>query len=370
MKGKTAWEDRAVWVAGTMSGTSLDGVDVAMLLTDGVEVLDFGAHAYRPYSAEEQKVLRAALNRWQGDPGTDEAARIVEQAHVEVLRELQGAELVGFHGQTLAHEPRGQGTYQAGNGQALATALRLPVVWDFRTADVHAGGEGAPLAPVYHFALARWVGVTEPVVFLNLGGVGNLTYVDPNAVDPFASDAMLAFDTGPANAPLNDLMMARFGRPFDEGGEVSGSGQVSSDALKRFIANPYFCRIPPKSLDRNDFAELVEDVSPLDDTDAAATLVEAAALGVANAVRWCPRPPAQILVAGGGRKNPRMMRRIAELSGCIVEPVETVGLNGDMLEAQAFAYMAMRNVRELAISGPDTTGAPGALTGGRLSYPR
>ncbi len=174
-----AKETKPVWALGRMSGTSLDGVDAAMILTDGHAVQEFGPHAYRPYSAAEQATLRAALGQWPGDPAVAAAAEVVETAHAELLSRFSGAEVVGFHGQTLAHDPRGRGTHQAGNGSLLAQVLTLPVVWDFRTSDVTLGGQGAPLAPFYHFALAKHIGATAPVAFLNLGGVGNLTWVDP-----------------------------------------------------------------------------------------------------------------------------------------------------------------------------------------------
>ncbi|MEY4981795.1 MAG: hypothetical protein RIR62_61, partial [Pseudomonadota bacterium] len=190
-----------VWALGTMSGTSLDGVDAAMILTDGERILDFGPSAFRPYSPDEQATIRAALGQWPGDPAVARAAEVVEGAHAELLSRFSGAEVVGFHGQTLAHDPRGRGTHQAGNGALLARVLGLPVVWDFRSADVAMGGQGAPLAPFFHVACARRIGADRPLAFLNLGGVGNLTWVDPRQPAPESPGALLAFDTGPANAP-------------------------------------------------------------------------------------------------------------------------------------------------------------------------
>src|SRR6056297_1845155 len=211
-------------VVGTMSGTSLDGVDAAEIVTDGVEVLEFRQGAYRVYDATERETLRRALGTWPGDPAAAAAARVVEAAHLELLQDFPDAELVGFHGQTLAHDPGGRGTHQAGDGAALARALGRPVVWDFRSADVAAGGQGAPFAPVWHFALARRIGAAAPLAFLNLGGVGNLTWIDPAAAQPFAPGAMLAFDTGPANAPIDDLCRDRLGLPHDEDGRLAASG--------------------------------------------------------------------------------------------------------------------------------------------------
>ena len=201
-----------VWALGTMSGTSLDGVDAALVKTDGERIVEFGETAYRPYSDEESRTIRAALGRWPGEAGVSEAAEVVETAHAALMSGMcANAEIAGFHGQTLAHDPAFRGTHQAGDGQVLAEVLGLPVVWDFRSADVKMGGQGAPLAPFFHFACAKWIGAQEPLAFLNLGGVGNFTWLDPREPAPEVPGACLAFDSGPANAPINDLMRARFG---------------------------------------------------------------------------------------------------------------------------------------------------------------
>ena len=354
---------------GAMSGTSLDGVDAAVVLTDGVEVMGFGPSAYRAYSGNEAGVLHAALGRWPGEPGVAAAAELVNAAHLDLLAGFEDIDVVGFHGQTFAHEPRGRGTHQAGDGQWLADRLRRPVVWDLRTADVAAGGEGAPLVPVFHWALARWIGAETPVAFLNIGGVANLTWVDPQAPDPLAPGAMLAFDTGPGNALVNDLVARRRGWTRDEGGALAASGQVHLSLVVDAIAHRFFQRPPPKSLDRDAFAGIGAAVGGLSDADAAATLTRFTAEAVAAALPWCPSVPARVLVTGGGRLNGAMMAALAEVLPSTVEPVEAVGLDGDMLEAQAFGYLAVRSMRGLPISGPGTTGAPGPVVGGRLSWP-
>lgn len=359
----------AVWALGTMSGTSLDGVDAAMLLTDGTRVLEFGPTAYRPYSEAERAVIRAAFGRWPGEPGVAKAAEVVETAHAELMARFSGAEIAGFHGQTLAHEPRERGTHQAGNGALLAEVLGLPVVWDFRSADVELGGQGAPLAPFYHHALARMAGEALPVAFLNLGGVGNVTWVDPRHAAPEEPGALLAFDTGPANAPVNDLMLARRGAAQDEGGALAASGQVDAGVLAAFLEHPYFYRMPPKSLDRNEFHVLLEAVRELSDADAAATLVAAAAASVARGAEHFPAPVARVLVTGGGRRNAAMMEALALRLSAEVQPVEAAGFDGDMLEAQAFAYLAVRVARGLPTSAPGTTGVAAAVGGGRVSRP-
>ncbi|MEP2530617.1 anhydro-N-acetylmuramic acid kinase [Shimia sp.] len=353
---------------GAMSGTSLDGVDAAVIETDGKEIFGFGPSVYRAYSQEEQAVLTAGLGHWNGAPAKA-AAHIVETAHRDALRGFESVELVGFHGQTLAHEPHGRGTCQVGDGQALAEALGVPVVWDFRSADVALGGEGAPLAPFFHFACAKWMGATEPVAFLNLGGVGNLTWVDPSKTSPEEEGALLAFDTGPANAPLNDLLRQRRGVAFDKDGLIAAQGRVATGALELFLAEAYFGRIPPKSLDRNDFSEMIELVRELGDEDAAATLTAMCAASVAQGLGHCPVAPERILVTGGGRHNPVLMQMLTVSLECPVEPVEAVGLDGDMLEAQAFAYLAVRVARGMATSCPSTTGVQACVGGGTVSQP-
>ena len=349
-----------------MSGTSLDGVDAAMLRTDGARILEFGDTAYRPYSDAERATIRAALGRWPGEPAVEAAARVVDAAHAEILSGFRGAEVVGFHGQTLAHDPAGRGTHQAGSGAGLAQALGVPVVWDFRSADVAAGGQGAPLAPFYHFACARWSGATEPLAFLNMGGVGNLTWLDPAAGRAETPGAMLAFDTGPANAPLNDLMQ-RQGLTHDEGGRLAATGAADDAVLGCFLAHPYFAKTPPKSLDRNDFPGLTAAVAHLSAADAAATLTRIAALAVAEGAKHFPRPATRILVTGGGRHNRTLMSVLGELIDVPVAPVEDAGLDGDMLEAQAFAFLAVRAMNGLPISAPGTTGVAAPMTGGRVS---
>ncbi len=356
-----------VWALGSMSGTSLDGVDAAMVLTDGVRIFEFGPHAYRPYSDPERAMIRAALGRWPGEAGVAEAAEVVELAHVELLSRFTGAEVVGFHGQTLAHDPGGRGTHQAGNGALVAEALGVKTVWDFRSTDVEMGGQGAPLAPFFHFACARFIGAVEPLAILNLGGVGNVTWVDPRATAPESPGALLAFDTGPANAPVNDLMQLRRGLSQDEGGALALAGKVDAGVIERFLALSYFHKIPPKSLDRNDFHAILPQISQLADADAAATLTAAAAAAVAKGAEHFPTAITRLLVTGGGRHNAALMAELSNRVSAKVEPIEAAGLNGDMLEAQAFAYLAIRVSRGLPTSAPTTTGVAAAVGGGQIS---
>ncbi|MGI3167505.1 anhydro-N-acetylmuramic acid kinase [Pseudooceanicola sp. C21-150M6] len=354
---------------GAMSGTSLDGVDAAVVVTDGIDILGFAECDYRSYTPEERAILHRALGQWPNDPDVAAAKRVVMEAHQELLSRFRDVELIGFHGQTLAHEPRGRGTHQVGDGDILAADLGLPVVWDFRSADVELGGEGAPLVPFFHHACARWIGAQAPLVFLNLGGVGNMTWVDPRVALPEDEGAVLAFDTGPANAPINDLLLERRGLDYDEDGKLAMTGKVETGALELFLDDPYFSRIPPKSLDRNAFPEMMSLVRELGDADAAATLTGMAAASVLRGMEHCPEPPSQLLVTGGGRRNPVLMEMLSVALDCPVLPVEEVGLDGDMLEAQAFAYLAVRVSRGMATSCPSTTGVRMSVGGGQVSRP-
>jgi anhydro-N-acetylmuramic acid kinase len=354
---------------GLMSGTSMDGVDAAVLETDGEAIEGFGSHAFAAYGAEDRALLRAALGRWPGEAGLAAVEARVRGAHAAVVGGFDGVEVVGFHGQTLAHEPRGRGTHQIGRGDWLARDCGLPVVWDFRTADVASGGEGAPLVPFFHFACARWIGAGAPVAFLNLGGVGNVTWVDPRADAPEAPGALVAFDTGPGNALIDDFLALRRGEAFDADGAVAASGRVRAEALDGLAKHPYLERRPPKSLDRQDFHGFLERVAVLSTEDGAATLAALTVACVAEAARHFPEPPERWLVCGGGRRNRTVMGMLAARSNAPVEPVEAVGLDGDMLEAQAFAYLAVRVLRGLPTSAPGTTGVRLPVSGGRISRP-
>ena len=359
--------EKLVTAVGAMSGTSLDGVDVAEITTDGQKIASFGASAYHPYSAADHDILFSVLGKWPEAQGLEAARGLIHQRHLEAYQMLDAADLYGFHGQTLAHDPGGRGTHQLGDGQVLAQRLGKPVAWDFRSKDVALGGQGAPLAPFFHFACAQWAGLDAPVAFLNLGGVGNLTWLDPRCAAPEEKAALLAFDTGPANAPLNDLMRHRLGLPVDQEGRLAATGQVDPKLLSRWKMHPYFSQNVPKSLDRNAFSAELADLAEMSLPDALATAVGFAAFGVAEAVERCPIAPAALYLCGGGRHNLALCDAIRAQVACPVQPVEAIGLNGDMLEAQAFAYLAVRVLRGLPISAPMTTGVSQPISGGRIA---
>ncbi len=342
-----------------------------MLMTDGQNIHAFGDRYFRPYSDAERGQIAAAQGLWPGDnPAILQAAeKVIRTAHADVIAHFPDAQTVGFHGQTLAHDPKAGRSHQIGDGARLARDCGKQVVWDFRTADMKAGGQGAPLAPFFHHACARQLGMQRLVAFVNLGGVGNVTLVDGSKFSPEANGALLAFDTGPANAPINDLVSNRVGLACDKNGEIAAKGIVNTAVLERVFENDYFLTPPPKSLDRSSFSEINTLIAPLTLEDAAASLTALAASCVYAAQMHFPRDPYRWLICGGGRKNTSLMNALKQRLGDMVEPCEAVGLDGDMLEAQAFAYLAVRVLRGLPTSSPGTTGCSTPVSGGIISDP-
>ena len=347
---------------GLMSGTSLDGVDAAWIETDGVRVGEFGPALTLPYDdvlrGDLRRLLDLAPTIGRGDPFLADVTRRLTERHIEAVAAVgRQADLIGFHGQTILHQPARRLTWQIGDAGRLAAATGVDVAFDFRSADVAAGGEGAPLVPVYHQALAG--GVEKPLAVLNIGGVGNVTWIG-------AHGGLLAFDTGPGNGPLDDWAAKYSNLGFDADGVLSAQGRVDGGVLGKLMAHRYFLRPAPKSLDRLDFgralaASGVEDLSP---ADGAATLVAFTAASIAAGV--LPGPVKRWLVTGGGRHNPTIMAALRDRLGVPVEKVEAVGWDGDGLEAQCFGFLAARVVAGLPLSFPGTTGVPAAMPGGRV----
>lgn len=349
---------------GLMSGTSMDGVDAAIVVTDGERIVRLGAFATEPYAPAMRERIRSVLGGVGDVAGVAEA---ITRAHADAVQALlrrerlsaEEIDVIGFHGHTILHRPDERRTWQIGDGALLARLVGIDVVDDFRSADVAAGGQGAPLAPLYHLALAR--DLPRPVAVLNIGGVANVTWIG-------ADDRLIAFDTGPGNALIDDWMRRHGGAPIDEDGAAAARGVVRERALYPMLENRYFDRTPPKSLDRDDF-----DASPVDGLsleDGAATLTAFTAKAVALARDHFPAPARRWLVTGGGRRNPTLMRMLREALDAPVDPVEAAGWRGDSLEAEAFAFLAVRALRGLPLSLPSTTGVSRPLTGGRLHAAR
>lgn len=361
---------------GTMSGTSMDGVDVALVETDGETVERLGPWSSREYNATERHILRSAVNaakdlhdRNARPPAIAEAERLVTEVHIEAIDTLlrrdhiarSAVDVIGFHGQTILHRPERALTVQIGDGAELASRLLIPVVYDFRAADVAAGGEGAPLVPVFHRALVRSLDTRGPVAIVNIGGVANVTYIDGDS-EP------IAFDTGPGNAPMDELMTFRSGKPMDEDGAVASVGQVHPAELEAALEHPFFARRPPKSLDRGDFARF--DLGSLSLPDALATAAAITAASIARAREHLPKAPARWIIAGGGARNPVLMRMLRDsLAGVPVQTAEEAGWQSSAIEAQGFAFLAVRSLRGLPLSYPATTGVAKPMPGGVLARP-
>lgn len=354
-----------VTAIGVMSGTSMDAIDVALLRTDGERAITFGPSAAYSYpSGLRAQLLAIIADSQQAEHGDLSAIEAdVTNAHAGAVKAFirehaitEKVSVVGLHGQTVFHAPQRRFTRQLLDGNAAARLLGIDVVYRFRHADVAAGGQGAPFVPLFHRALASHL--PQPVMVLNLGGVANVTYLD--------GDTVIAFDTGPASALLDDFVLRRCGLAFDRDGALAASGKVNQSALQAVLANPFFSVRPPKSLDRNDFHQRASVVDTLSDADGAATLAAFTVEATVRALDHVPRAPLRWLVTGGGRLNATFMRLFSARLGVPVEPVESVGWDGDALEAQCFAYLAVRSLLGLPLSLPSTTGVPTPMPGGEL----
>ena len=361
--------DRRAWALGMMSGTSRDGIDAALIRTDGRDRVETGPFASRPYDDTLRTKLAAVC---QGEQeALPEVERELTLRHAALVADLLAAQgvsprevgVIGFHGHTVAHAPAEGRTHQIGDGALLAAETGVDVVADFRSRDVAAGGEGAPFAPLYH--VARAAALPKPLAVLNVGGVANLTWIGPGtSAQTLGEGRLLAFDTGTGNALLDSWTQRHRGTSCDRDGRLAATGEVRHEIVERFLAAPYFERPPPKSLDREDFdLRLLDGLSP---ADGAATLSAVTAAAVARARAHLPAEPERWLVCGGGRHNPVIMAMLAERLGAPVQPVEAVGWNGDALEAEAFAYLAVRALQGLPLSLPSTTGVRAPTSGGRF----
>jgi anhydro-N-acetylmuramic acid kinase len=369
---------QAIQAIGLMSGTSLDGVDAAVIETDGERILRFGPTAYRRYRDEERAVLRQALadaasltDRRSRAGALGTAETMITRSHAEAVEQLLAGNsvprseisVIGFHGQTVIHRPLEKLTVQIGDGAALARHLGLPVVYDFRQADVAAGGQGAPLVPVFHRAIVNRLDRPYPVAVLNLGGVANITFID-------GGPHPIACDTGPGNALIDDFIRAQTGAPYDESGKLAACGTPDQAFIARVLRHPFFDLKPPKSLDRNDFALGSIGLPEFSVRDGAATLAALTVEAVVRVLSHLPHEPRTWIVAGGGARNRTLLRMLAErLAPAIVETADQAGLSADAFEAQAFAFLAVRSLRGMPITFPTTTGAPRPLCGGVLSKP-
>ncbi len=351
---------------GLMSGTSMDGIDAALLRTDGTIIEEFGPSLSLAYDNEFRDRLREALRSHVNDPRLIDIERDLTTLHARIIKKLladnhltsDAVDLIGFHGHTLDHRPDKGITLQIGSGEQLAAETGIPVINNFRSNDVACGGEGAPFAPLFHQALAHLL--EKPVVILNIGGVANVTWIGQH-------NDILAFDTGPGNALIDDWVSKTQEKAMDLDGKLAQSGTINNNILTRLLDHQYFLKHPPKSLDRGDFH--VESISTLSPADGAATLSAFTVKAIAMARDYLPIPAKYWLVCGGGRNNPFIMKMLADELGVPVKPVEDVRWNGDELEAQAFAFLGVRSLAGLPLSLPTTTAVRKPTTGGKLHLP-
>ena len=379
-------DDRVYRALGLMSGTSLDGVDVAIIETDGVDIKRFRDSAFMRFSDYEKEQLQSAVQdalEWGFDGEQSlpksfaDAEEVIHQAHFRALRLVQeeyahhggrlrtypALSVIGLHGQTVLHKAPSEDTLgrtlQLGDGERFARESRTDVVYDFRSADVAAGGQGAPLAPIYHEALVRYSKLEGRIAVLNIGGVSNVTAIEDGKI-------VWATDCGPGNGPLDSWMLAKTGKAYDENGQLSFKGFVHHRLINQWLNRDFFSRSVPRSADRYDF-DVLSRMQDMTLEDGAATLASFCAQAIARDLATFGAD--KVIVCGGGRKNPAIMAMLDMHCDAEILSAEGVGWDGDMLEAQAFAYLAVRTLKGLPISFLETTGAPRPMTGGRIAYP-
>jgi anhydro-N-acetylmuramic acid kinase len=360
---------------GLMSGTSMDGVDVALLETDGETIHSFGPVCSYPYTPAERNVLREAMVFARGLKARDTrggvltlAESMVTEKHADCVKAfaeynaiaLSSIGAIGFHGQTVLHRPEQRLTVQLGDGPALSAALGAPVVYDFRAADVEGGGQGAPLVPVFHRALALRAGLPLPAAFVNIGGISNITFAPSSN-----AEELIAFDAGPGNCLLDDWVLLHTGEPMDRDAKLAMSGKVDRETLMRFLAHPFFREPGPKSLDRGAFT--LEMASNLNPADGAATFTALTVAGIAAAVHLLPSKPIAWVVSGGGARNPHIFEGLRRLLGPNTMTADGAGFSTDFMEAQAFAYLAVGRLKELPSTFKGTTGVSSPTVGGLVT---
>jgi anhydro-N-acetylmuramic acid kinase len=356
-----------------MSGTSADGIDGALIETDGTTIHRVAETHFIPYPETVKRDILKAYGRRVG-PEIEPLARTITELHSHmVLTLIEKAELkpadvdlIGFHGHTIFHKPphlkgeRGE-THIIGDGHLLAALTQIPVIDQFRLNDIAHGGQGAPFVPLFHQALAK--DLPKPLAILNIGGVANITWIGRE------EDNLVAFDTGPGNGLIDDWVREHTNFPWDEGGQIAALGRVDDTLLTHWSAHPYFTQPVPKALDRKTFKIFLEDISGLSFEDGVATLTAFTAATIEHAVTHLPEPPTTWIIAGGGAHNTTLLQMMTDRLNVPITKACDQGWDGDALEAQAFAFLAVRSLKNLPLSLPGTTGVPYPLSGGRLCEP-
>jgi anhydro-N-acetylmuramic acid kinase len=365
--------EKSFMAIGLMSGTSADGIDAALIETDGLTIHNLGPSCFIPYSKDLKETILSFYGKPPGSHAKALSVTLTEK-HAEAVSALldkaqmtaDDINVIGFHGQTLFHiPPRGKNergvTFQIGEGELLASLTKIPVIEQFRINDVAHGGQGAPLVPLYHQALVR--DLSKPLLIINVGGVANVTWVGEG------ENNLVAFDTGPGNGLIDDWVYESKCLLWDEGGQIAAKGKVNESLLKKWLMHPYFAQRPPKSLDRMTFSDCLNDVKTLSFEDGVATLTCFTAVSLQKGIDHLPVRPLLCLVAGGGAHNPTLLRMMETRCGIALKSTSELGWDGDALEAQAFGFLAVRSLKNLPLSLPGTTGVPYPLTGGKFCHP-
>ena len=362
---------------GLMSGTSMDGIDIALLHTDGESIVKHGPSGYFPYDPQLRAVWQKALltaksikQRTERPGDLAQAERKLTLAHAAAVNSFlrrhglnaKAIDVIGFHGQTVLHRPDDALTVQIGDGPLLAEETGIDVVYDMRANDMVHGGQGAPLIPVYHAALAANLPqqFETPAVFVNIGGISNLTYVGENG-------ALAAFDSGPGNMLIDQWIEAHTGKTYDKGGATAATGIIVPSLVSRYLESPFFSANIRRSLDRSDFIAPQKGEASL--SDGARTLAYLTGAAILKSASYLPEAAKTYVVCGGGRLNPVIMAEFsaqAEKQGAKVIAAEAAGFDGGAMEAEAWAYLAVRSLRGLPLTYPGTTGVKEPATGGVL----
>lgn len=369
------------WAIGLMTGTALDGfADVALIKTDGIKIKELGEFCLVPYSNERRDILSKAVHEaliWQfkGDEPEifAQAREVITEIYIDAIEYLisiskikrEDINYIGAHGLTVLHIPPHDGkkgkTLQLLDGHKIANATGIKCVWDFRNNDVMHGGQGAPLAPIYHAALLQYANIEAPAAMLNLGGVANLTYWN-------GGNDVAAFDCGPANGPINELVELNSLGTYDKDGALAAKGKVHQDIIDKVLSSEWFTAPYPKSLDRYDYSAKI--VEGLDIYDGCATLSALVAQAISKGLDLFAERPKVLVAAGGGRKNPKLIEDIQRYANVKVVNADDINMRGDAVEAECFGFLAVRSALNLPISFPHTTGAKEPLTGGVISEPK
>ncbi|MEM7616787.1 MAG: anhydro-N-acetylmuramic acid kinase [Pseudomonadota bacterium] len=355
--------DNIYTAIGLMSGTSTDGIDAAIIKTDGYKITEYFESIFIPYQEDFRRKLQNLMNKNANHLALEqEFTELNIKAVIKILQlnkmSADDIDLIGFHGQTITHQPAEGITWQIGNSALLAEKTGINVIGDMRRRDVAAGGQGAPLVPIFHHALFN--DYTKPLMVVNIGGVANITYISED------EDALMACDTGPGNALIDDFIFSKTGQKYDEGGQLALKGSVNFDIINEIMTLEYFKIPPPKSLDRHDFSDILPLVNNLSTEDAVATLSYFTAKTIADSAKFAPEQPTKWIICGGGRHNKFIMEKLNELLDGVVDDIDQHGLSGDYIEAQAFAFLAVRSFKKLPITFPKTTGIARAISGGSI----